>query len=326
MAKRVTKFNAESPSLEKIAAATMSLQDGIETVGPEARRTTQDRHIQDIEKSIQECARDVAVYLQSIGFKVPVEEIVSKLYVQYHTISTGAEWSQRELTQRQPDGTKTKSYVNVLQVPRHAFGDEEHFRRHEIGHATSREELVETKSGSFSRSGLSSHADPEGFFTDSEKNVLFEALNEAITDEVARRATTGQSTWTKMFFRLFFSEARAREREMLSIICRNIAKFEQEKSEGSVTPDDVFREFVNAWLYGWSKSLKKRLLEAFGSDTLKILAVLDPQTGAFTQGPESLGNSDTWKAVKTYFDLSTSPEKRVEAKKKILATHEKRRK
>jgi len=212
-------------------------------------------------------------YLLGIGFSVDMQKILSMLDVTFTHLKHGGNFDSARMELQVPVGDNPLS---------------NHVKRHELGHAIG----LNKKNSKTKRSGFESY-NVHGYF-DTSKQKVFVALNEAVVDELAYRSGgPNMLNWLSVNFGIY-----NRERKMLKMLCSGVAQ-----SKKGLTSDDVFAEFVGVMLNGWGRQFKQTLINAFGPDILKVLAVID--VGNFWgEYDESLSDREMWGNLRIYLNFA----------------------
>ena len=205
----------------------------------------------------------------------------------------------------------------------------EHTRMHEMGHTFSRDQpltkVVETLFPDGTTEKRQRHIGTKsGFHYQIQRPgkegtlYLFTSLDEAMTDTIPIEILKTRN-WGTIYQHFLFKYPR--ERNMLATAISSLAKNSGE-SEG-----DIFRLFVESYLTGWKPELKTKLLDTFGPNALRVLAIVNsPYYVKDQKDAVMLYRKEWWQfwtkhfynEALTYFDINRPISDRDAAAQKML--------
>ena len=272
-----------------------------------SEKPRQERQVEGIPEVLEKNAGKLEAFYSSLGFGIPVRDML-------HSLSIYSIEPKNRL------GAAFAARSGKLEVPLDPSARSDHVRLHELGHASAHLKLLpprvfkDVKTGrarqrEVTRLGLQTNYRLRKPWGGEEKHLIFfKSLDEAINDEIAIRAgKEGRSILTHVFLKTLY--ARMHERFFFSHVRNNLA-YAQKR-----TKNEVFRDFVEVYQFGWTPQLKQGLLSTFGPLALKVLAVIDVNE---LNDDTSLYKYPFAKDAYCFFNLRKSAEEREAAGRRIL--------
>lgn len=148
----------------------------------------------------------------------------------------------------------------------------------------------------------------------------FSALDEALTDTIPLKVIEAKD-WAGMYTWMLYQYPR--ERNMLATMITSMVRH----GDSQETEADIFRLFVQSYVLGWQPELKRRLLDTFGPNALRILAIINcpgyvkDQSKAVTLYRKNwwqFWTSHYYDEALVFFDTTRSAEERSTAAQKLL--------
>ena len=268
----------------------------------------------------QKDATELAEFFEEKGAGIPVREVLEEGFhiVPIEDLIHSVYWSADR------NAPAKIELSRVGQMPG-IFGS--HTRMHEMGHAFSKHQDLEKVTeilfpDGTRKPGLTRVGTKVGFHfrlqrRDEQHELhLFSALNEALTDTIPIEILKTRD-WGKIYQHFLF--VYPRERNMLATIVSSMGK---SGGEGN-----AFKLFVESNLTGWTPELKQKLLDTFGPNALRVLAIVNSPTYVKDQDDAvTLYRNKWWQfwtkhfynEALTYFDIDKSVEERDAAARKML--------